>query len=183
MMQNLTSMSCELDWLSLSRPEEDELLENPLEKHSLNSSLISKFIPGKSAMACELRWKNMPDLNLSLAVGGVSGHQAPSISDMARENMSSGGTHSYSRDHSAPSWNALNKRDSSPMMIDSYSVQGSVGGKFGSNDIPEQGRSHVGSTEGQGTCPQRRSRRKARKKGQMRTGKVITKKAHKTIHI
>ena len=43
----------------------------------------------------------------------VSGRQPPSISDMARGNMSSGGTHSYSRDHSAPSWNALYKRDSS----------------------------------------------------------------------
>ncbi|GKC65182.1 hypothetical protein Tco_1097780 [Tanacetum coccineum] len=139
MMQNLTSMSCELDWLSLSRPftpEEDE------------------FIPGKSAMACELRWKNIPDLNLSLAVGGVSGHQAPSISDMERDNMSSGGTHSYSRDQSAPSWNALRRRDSSPMIIDSDNVQEFVG----SNDIPEQGRSHVGSTGGM--CPQRRSRRK-----------------------
>ncbi|GJY28985.1 mediator of RNA polymerase II transcription subunit 15A isoform X1 [Tanacetum coccineum] len=45
------------------------------------------------------------------------GYQAPSVSDMARDNVScpSGGTHSYSHDQSAPIWNTLNKRDSSPM--------------------------------------------------------------------
>ena len=76
--------------------------------------------------------------NSSHEVGGmVSGHQPPSISDMARGNMSSGGTHSYSRDHSAPSWNALYIRDSSPMMIDSVSVQQSVGSEFGRNDFSE----------------------------------------------
>ncbi|GJX05581.1 ankyrin repeat-containing protein [Tanacetum coccineum] len=66
------------------------------------------------------------DFNLSLAVGGVSG-QAPSISDMARDNMSSQGTHSYSRDQSAPSWNAFNKRDSSTLMTDTDDVQEFVG--------------------------------------------------------
>ncbi|PWA43204.1 transcription factor MYB44-like protein [Artemisia annua] len=52
------------------------------------------------------------DWNISLEV-------APSISDMARDNMSTGGAHSCSRDESAPSRDAFNKRDSSPMMTDS----------------------------------------------------------------
>ncbi|GKA95985.1 transcription factor MYB44-like protein [Tanacetum coccineum] len=128
-----SAISCELRWLSLQRPftpEEDEMLENLLEKYGPNWSLITKSIPGKSAMACELRWKSssvtkkdIPDLNLSLAVGGVSGHQAPSISDMARDNMSSEGTHCFSRDRPAPSWNDLNERDSSQMITQSDNVQ------------------------------------------------------------
>ncbi|GJY06210.1 hypothetical protein Tco_0373264 [Tanacetum coccineum] len=77
--------------------------------------------------------------NSSHDVGGVVSGRQPSISDMARENMSSGGTHSYSREHSSSneSRNPLNKRDSSSMMIDSDYVQESVGDKFGWNDLPE----------------------------------------------
>ncbi|GKB22106.1 hypothetical protein Tco_0856029, partial [Tanacetum coccineum] len=62
------------------------------------------------------------DGNLSHEVGGVSG-KAPSIGDMARGNMSSGSVHSFTRDKSAPSWNALNKRDPSLLMIESDKVQ------------------------------------------------------------
>ncbi|GKD60955.1 hypothetical protein Tco_1298464, partial [Tanacetum coccineum] len=58
--------------------------------------------------------------NLSHEVGGVSGHQAPSMSDMARDNMSSEGTHSYSHDGSAPTCNALNERDSSVITDDDW---------------------------------------------------------------
>ncbi|GJY47079.1 hypothetical protein Tco_0436142 [Tanacetum coccineum] len=50
-------------------------------------------------------------------------NQAPSISDMARDNMSSEGTHSYSHDRPAPSWNDLNDRDSSEMMSESDNMQ------------------------------------------------------------
>nr|GEW31224.1 transcription factor MYB44-like [Tanacetum cinerariifolium] len=92
-----SAISCELRWLSLQRPftpEEDEMLKILLEKYGPNCSLISKSMPGKSAMACALRWKSssvtkkdIPDLNLSVAVGDFTGHQAPSISDMARDNM------------------------------------------------------------------------------------------------
>ncbi|GJZ14481.1 transcription factor MYB44-like protein [Tanacetum coccineum] len=94
-----TIHECLLWWFSFYQsftPEEGEMFKNLFEKHGPNWSLISKSIPGKSAISCELRWKSssvtkkdIPDLNLSLAVGGVSGHQAPSISDMARDNMSS----------------------------------------------------------------------------------------------
>nr|GEZ61309.1 hypothetical protein [Tanacetum cinerariifolium] len=128
-----SAISCELRWLSLQMPftpEEDDMLEILLEKYGPNWSLISKSMPGKSAMACALRWKSssvtkkdIPDLNLSVAVGDFTGHQAPSISDMARDNMTSEGTHSYSRDRPAPSSNDLNERDSSQMMTQSDNVQ------------------------------------------------------------
>nr|GFA85544.1 transcription factor MYB44-like [Tanacetum cinerariifolium] len=124
-----SAISCELTWLSLQRPftpEEDEMLEILLEKYGPNWSLISKSMPGKSAMACELRMLTryhlslsvilvlhessyIHDRNLSHEVGGDSG-KAPSIGDMLRGNMSSGSVHSFTRDKSAPSWNALNKR-------------------------------------------------------------------------
>ena len=62
------------------------------------------------------------DGNLGHEVEGVS-RQAPSLGDMARDNMSSGSTHSYSRDGTAPSWNALNIRDSSTTMTESDNLQ------------------------------------------------------------
>ena len=49
-----------------------------------------------------LKWKSSSMTNEAKKQG-----QAPTISDMARENMSSGSTHSYSHDESPPSWNAL----------------------------------------------------------------------------
>ncbi|PWA38555.1 homeodomain-like protein [Artemisia annua] len=83
---------------------------------------------------------NMARDNVSQHSGGThfySRYQAPSISDMARDNVSqpSGGTHSYSRDQSPPSWNALNKRDSSSMMIESDNVQEFSGDDFGLKDF------------------------------------------------
>ncbi|GJT32166.1 hypothetical protein Tco_0922585 [Tanacetum coccineum] len=71
--------------------------------------------------------------NSSREVRGVRSGQPPS---MAGGNMSSGGTHSYSHDQSAPSWNALRRRDSSPMMIDSDNVQEFIGDEFSWYDIP-----------------------------------------------
>ncbi|GKB51044.1 hypothetical protein Tco_0901797 [Tanacetum coccineum] len=83
------------------------------------------------------------DWNLSLPVGGVASGQSLYISDMARGNMSSGDMHSFSRDQSAPSWNALNKLDSSQMMIGNNNVQEFMGDEFGSqNSIPEGKSSH-----------------------------------------
>ncbi|GKD25107.1 hypothetical protein Tco_1231321, partial [Tanacetum coccineum] len=69
------------------------------------------------------------DGNSRHEVGGVSGHQAQCISDMASTNVSQpyGGRHPYSDEQSAPSRDALNKRDSLPMMIDSDNVEESVG--------------------------------------------------------
>lgn len=88
--------------------------------------------------------------NASHEVGGVVSCQPPSISDMARGNMSSGGTHSYSRDQSAPSWNALSKRASSPMMIDSDNGQEFVGGEFRWNNIPVPAASSASIVQGKG---------------------------------
>lgn len=51
--------SCWSRWLSLQRtftPEEDEMLQNLVQKHA-NRSLIVKSIPGKLAEARELRWQ------------------------------------------------------------------------------------------------------------------------------
>ncbi|GJU09293.1 hypothetical protein Tco_1131689 [Tanacetum coccineum] len=63
--------------------------------------------------------------NLSDEVGDVSRHQAPSIGDMARANMSLGGTNSYScHQPAAPSWNALNRPYSPLTMNESDNVQG-----------------------------------------------------------
>ncbi|GKC69474.1 transcription factor MYB44-like protein, partial [Tanacetum coccineum] len=55
--------------------------------------------------------------------GGMVGGQAPCISDMASTNVSQ----PYSDEQSAPSRDALNKRDSLPMMIDSDNMEESVG--------------------------------------------------------
>nr|GFB17232.1 transcription factor MYB44-like protein [Tanacetum cinerariifolium] len=70
--------------------------------------------------------------NLSHEVGGVSDHQAPTIGDMARDDMSSQVTHSYSRDGSAPTWNALNERDSSIVTDDDWKWM-----MIGSDDMKE----------------------------------------------
>nr|GEZ36849.1 transcription factor MYB44-like [Tanacetum cinerariifolium] len=140
--------------------EEDKMLQNLFDKHGPNWSLIGMSVPGRSGQSCRSRWFSLKFVRLedeitwylhedttiiqgaqngilSHEVGGVRGHQAPSISDMARDNMSSEYTHSYSRDRPAPSWNALHKRDSSPMMIDSDYMQEAEGDKFGLNDFSE----------------------------------------------
>ncbi|GJV06431.1 transcription factor MYB44-like protein [Tanacetum coccineum] len=116
------AMSCWSRWVSDNSsftPEEDKMLDNLVEKHGREWSLISKSIPGKSALSCmsrwdwTLKWKGIwltnehrktifakihgaRNGNLSHEVGGVSGHQAPSIGEMARDDISSQGTHSYS---------------------------------------------------------------------------------------
>ncbi|GKE43140.1 transcription factor MYB44-like protein [Tanacetum coccineum] len=104
-------------------PEEDDMLLNLFEKHGPNWLLICESIPGRTVKSCWSRWEDVHNMKLSLAEGGVRGHQAPSISDMARDNMSSEGTHSYSHDGPAPSWNDLNDRDSSEMMSERDNMQ------------------------------------------------------------
>ncbi|PWA62829.1 MYB2 [Artemisia annua] len=154
-------------------PKENKMLLNLFEKHGRNWSLISKSIPGRSAKTCMVRWfiltlkrksrrsMNNEDItirdheelldrehktkNYLVAFEGARG-QAPSIGDIAMDNVSqpSRGTHSYSRDQLAPSWNALNKQDSSRMMIDSDNKQAFVGSEIGSqNNIYEGNSSHA----------------------------------------
>ncbi|GJV45851.1 peroxisome biogenesis protein 6 [Tanacetum coccineum] len=95
--------------------------------------------------------------NLSLEVGGDVRGQAPSIGDMARDNVSqpSGNVHPYSRDQSAPSRDALNKRDASPMMIEgddvhngnlSHEIGGDVRGQAPS--IGDMARDNVSQSSG-----------------------------------
>ncbi|PWA62831.1 cytochrome P450 [Artemisia annua] len=82
---------------------------------------VSDQAPSVGDMAMETRSQNsIHQGNSSYEVGGMVSGQAPSISDMVRGNMSSGCTHSFSLDKSAPSWNSLIKRDSSLMMTESY---------------------------------------------------------------
>ncbi|GJY99231.1 transcription factor MYB44-like protein [Tanacetum coccineum] len=145
-IQDRSALSCWSRWVSDNSsftPEEDKMLENLVEKHGREWSLVSKSIPGKSALSCmsrwdwTLKWKGIwlanehrktifakihgaRNGNLSHEVGGVSGHQAPSIGEMARDDISSQGTHSYSRDGSAPTWNDLNERDSSVVTDDDW---------------------------------------------------------------
>ncbi|PWA62832.1 transcription factor MYB44-like protein [Artemisia annua] len=40
-------------------PEEDEMLENLMEKHDRNWSLISMSMPGRSGKSCRLRWLSL----------------------------------------------------------------------------------------------------------------------------
>ncbi|GJV88517.1 vesicle-associated protein 1-3 [Tanacetum coccineum] len=120
-----TRTTCMSRWLSLQRsftPEEEEMLQNLVKKHGPNWSLIRQPAPSLSALLSSISRTigGAQNGNLSHEVGGVRGHQAPSIGDMARDDISTQGTHIYSRDGSAPTWNALNERDSSVVTDDDW---------------------------------------------------------------
>ncbi|GJW18124.1 transcription factor MYB44-like protein [Tanacetum coccineum] len=106
-------------------PEEDEMLQILFENHDTNWSQISKSIPGRS----DASWGSyIQDGNLSREVGSLGGRQAPSISYIARVNMS------LANSYKGPtlSWNALNK----PMMIESDNVQEIPSDEFNLNILP-----------------------------------------------
>ncbi|GKC00006.1 transcription factor MYB44-like protein [Tanacetum coccineum] len=124
-------------------PEEDEMLQNLFENHGTNWSQISKSIPGANINGAHniyrrpLSFSNIgrgqggsyiQDGNLSREVGSLGGRQAPSISYIARVNMS------LANSYKGPtlSWNALNK----PMMIESDNVQEIPSDEFNLNILP-----------------------------------------------
>nr|GEW73467.1 hypothetical protein [Tanacetum cinerariifolium] len=162
-MPGRSAKSCELRRSSFLQfvhrpftPKEDETILRLHELHGNKWATIARLLGGrmdnviKKRWNSTLKWKSSPmtdednittgaqDRNLNQEVGGVSGRKPPSISDMGRDNVSSEGTHSYSRDRSTPSLNAINERDSSLfsdedwkwMMTGSDNVQEFAGNEY-----------------------------------------------------
>nr|GEV98686.1 transcription factor MYB44-like [Tanacetum cinerariifolium] len=123
-MPGRSHASCRFRWPFLQSvhrpftPEEDETILQRLLSDCTGDEIKNRW--KSSSMTNEDTTIGAHNENLSHEVGDVSGHQAPSISDMARDNMSSEGTHSYSHDGSAPTWNALYERDSSVITDDDW---------------------------------------------------------------
>ncbi|GKD99426.1 transcription factor MYB44-like protein [Tanacetum coccineum] len=130
-------------------PEKDEMLINLAIYACFGDewATIAGLISARTGNVIENYWNSTLNWKRQ-EVRGVSGHQPPSISDTATENMFSRGTHSYSRDQSAPSCKALNKQDSSQMMIDGYNVFGSQNPIHNGNSRHEVG----GMVGGQAPC-------------------------------